>query len=320
MTPYAFPDGTGTIDLPAGWTCDGQSAASPTIVKGPDDQQVTINLFVSVSTPDGMLMRMYRQNVAQARQMGLRPMPSPMDSGLLVAPYGPPGEAVQPLIPQLNRLSQKNGKPTTADYHVTATQPVTPGIAGGRAALMTVEWTKVMPDGTTVRHRSLERQETDKIGDGADSWMIGIAGIDAPADRFDRDAPVLWQVFNSYKPNAEKVAAVWAGRHQDQARASAATLASIVRTGEERRRAANDRFDAFQDSIHRRELAGHRSSSDFAELMGGYQKVVNTKTGEERSVDYCNSTAIVAGLNESAGDNSEWVQVHLRDEQYPMSR
>ena len=84
MEEYAFPDGTGTIQLPAGWKTSAQTCIHGVRVDGPSGQSVTLGQSYSVSTPDSFIVQNQKQLAAQARQMGFPP-PKPIE--MLVAPY-----------------------------------------------------------------------------------------------------------------------------------------------------------------------------------------------------------------------------------------
>ena len=49
LKPYVFPDGTGSIGVPDGWTCKAQSALDPILVDGPDGQRVALGQVILVN-------------------------------------------------------------------------------------------------------------------------------------------------------------------------------------------------------------------------------------------------------------------------------
>jgi hypothetical protein len=72
MKQFAFPDGSGTIDLPPGWSADMQSLWGPMLIKGPAGQTIFRSNAIGVCTPDGQLVRSMRQNREQLMGMAKR--------------------------------------------------------------------------------------------------------------------------------------------------------------------------------------------------------------------------------------------------------
>ena len=66
MKEHRFADGSGSVDLPPGWTTETQSLGSPLIVKGPDGQTILANSSLTINTPDGRLMQLANQNYEMA--------------------------------------------------------------------------------------------------------------------------------------------------------------------------------------------------------------------------------------------------------------
>jgi len=66
MQEHRFPDGSGSVDLPPGWTTDSQSLGAPLLVKGPEGQIVLTGGSLLISTPDGRLMQLANQNYQMA--------------------------------------------------------------------------------------------------------------------------------------------------------------------------------------------------------------------------------------------------------------
>ncbi len=295
MQTYAFPDGTGTIDVPEGWTCTAQSAADPVVVTGPAGQSVGLGLVVSVQTPDSPLEQMYRQNVDQARQMGL-PLPPPLQ-GVVVAPFGDPVQAKPAIMAQLSAMHAADAGWTMRFGTAIRSQPVAPALPGGRAQLATYTYTVTAGDGTRAQHHVEARLEADPAGPGG--WMFCESNVEAPAATFDRDAAVLSAVYRSMKVDQQALSDVWAGRNGG-GYSGGACVGPAARYG-----SASDA----------RSRAVHRSSVNMAEMLSGRQKIVNTRTGEERTVDYYDAPAIVRSLNEQATTPDEWVVVHRADEE-----
>jgi hypothetical protein len=344
LHPYDFPDGTGTIGVPDGWTCKAQSACDPIIVEGPESQRVIFGQTIMVNgeqSPIVQIMasteRMRRENAERMRQMnaqvGLPPPrefaapPPPASQGIFEGEFDDPVAMLQHVYPQLSEfLKARLGKTEQFD-RLLATTPATAQLQGGKADLCSLLFTVTGPDATEHFHFQ-GRIEAAPVGTGA--TMLTWSGLQAHADTFDRDTPTMWAIAQSLKLNVQRLGEVGQQRCQQIADAGQRQMQiqndqfqQNQRSMFERNQAFHDQqadqFDRFEQGINNQNLASHRASADFTEMIGGYQKVVNTRTGEERSVDYYNSNGIVAGLNEQAGDNTEWVAVHRRDEEYPLN-
>ena len=274
-----------------------------------------------------MMRQMYNRNGGPPPP-SMPAMPSPASQGIVFGEFDDPAAVLQHIYPQLSEVNRLHGVPAQQIDKVLASTPAPPQLPGGKASLVSMLWT--LGTGTAAEHFHFEgRMESSQIGTGV--TMLYSSGLRAHVATFDRDLPTLWAVVQSFKPDNDQInrlgqqrvqATAEAGREQlkIQADANRQNQQAMFDRNQAIHDAQADRFDRFQHSIEAQSTAGHRASADFSEMIGGYQKVVNTRTGEERSVDYYNSTGIVAGLNESAGDNTEWVAVHRRDEQYPLSR
>ncbi len=339
LRPYALPDATATIGLPDGWTCHAQSALDAVIADGPGGQQVTIGVCVTVDGDQSPLVQMVRANqqaaaeaAAMARQVGLPP-PAPMPPGaeadLLLGECDDPVVMLQRIFPQISRRSVAHGGPPQTLDRVLARTPAPAQLPGGRAALLTMLWS-YGPPATAEHLREQMRIESASVGAGTGETLLCLSGLQARAADFDRCLPTLWAVSQSYRTDPARVAEVARARAAALAEAGQRQRAQYEADSRARRlsfdrdRAAHDEqaaeFDQFERTLNAQNTASHRAAADFAEMIGGYQKVVNTRTGEERRVDYYDAPAIVAALNAAAGDGSEWVAVHQRDERYPLTR
>lgn len=91
LRTYTFPDGTGTIGLPAGWKTDAQTVIQAVSIEGPSGQTVLLGCSYSVNTPDSFIVQNQMQLIENARRMGMQP-PPPIE--MFVAPYTSPVEAL----------------------------------------------------------------------------------------------------------------------------------------------------------------------------------------------------------------------------------
>ena len=104
LRTHPFPDGTGSIDLPAGWTVREQSLDFGCFVKGPDGQMISIGQAFPVDAPGDQTIQMIAQTEQMARRVGIRPPPRPP---MLVVPFTSPPEAIQALMPQLDKITRQ---------------------------------------------------------------------------------------------------------------------------------------------------------------------------------------------------------------------
>ena len=267
---------------------------------------------------------------AQMRQMGLAPPPPPPQQaelppvafGQFFGPFDDPVVMLQQVYPQLSECCTYNHLPPEHIDRILARTPTAAQMPQGRADLLSELWTS--GTGPAAEHfHSEARIESAPIG--FDATLVEISDLRADAAVFDACVPTLTAVAQSFHPDADRCAAVTRQRcdaiqeaTQRQAAASRQQQQLSFETGQRAHDAQQESFDRFNHTMAARSTASHRAAADYSEMLGGYQNVVNTRTGESRSVDYYNSPGIVAGLNEQAGSNDEWVASHRRDEQYPL--
>jgi len=300
---YAFPDGTGTIQLPAGWKTSARTAIQAIVVEGPAGQFVTLGQSSSVNTPDSFIVQNQIKLAANARQMGFPP-PKPIE--MLVAPYTGPVEALKNLVPQFSKMSQARGGPAiTLDNILEPPKPAQAAFPNGQAASVYIAVTHTT-SGVATHYRSRAQIETWLIGNGA--WSMYLTELAAPDVSFDKDWPVMLAIAQSLKTDPQAVK-----RASDRALdAQKQNFAAMQRANATRQEA----FDGYLKSQQRNSIIRSRSAMDFDEVIRGDRTVEDTRTGERRSVDLGNVDAIVDRLN--ASDPGRYVQIPLRDEMYPL--
>ncbi|MGO8928530.1 MAG: hypothetical protein ACLQU3_16805 [Limisphaerales bacterium] len=303
MAVYAFPDGTGTIQLPAGWKTGAQTCIHRVRVEGPAGQWVTLGQSYSVNTPGSFIVQNQKQLVARARQMGFPP-PKPIE--MLVAPYTGPVDALKNLLPQLSQMSQKRGGPTiTLDKILEEPKPAQAGFPRGQASTVYFAVTRTK-GGVPTRYRARAQIETWVVGQGA--WSMYLSELVAPDATFDNDWPVMFAIAQSLKtdPQAVQRATDRSIQAQNQSfQAMQKTYATQVAA-----------FDDYMKSQQRNSLIRDRSAADFDEVIHGQRTVEDTRTGERTSLDLGNVNEIVDKLNER--DPDRYIQIPLRDEVYPL--
>jgi hypothetical protein len=236
MQKHVFPDGSGSIDLPPGWTTEQQSASFGVLIKGPVGQQVAIGSSVVVNTPDGLLagtgqqtyqvamqtykmqMQAYQQNVAARRQypniLALQEpkKPVPPDPArdmpqLVFCRYcSGADEVLKYFYPAVEAKAKRAGGPYTTLDKIVEVVPADPNplIANDKAGVAYLALTD--HDGQNVTHiRALNRIETYPILDGKSTWVVAFNTMRAPDATFDRDLPVMNDIMTSLKLNMDVV-------------------------------------------------------------------------------------------------------------------
>src|ERR1035441_8228995 len=142
LTEYDYPDGTGSIGLPEGWTTQAQSAAGGVAIKGPANQVIFVHNAVTVQTPDSPMVLGQQRADAQLAEMNRRqaqrnqppftPKPVPP---MLVAPPADPIDAVQVLMPQFSKRSVFFNGPTTTFGKFISTKEVPSNLPNAKSAI-----------------------------------------------------------------------------------------------------------------------------------------------------------------------------------------
>ena len=168
LTPTGFPDGSGTIGLPAGWHI-GSSFKGCVDVAGPQGQQVVLGYFQQVMTS----------------WMG----PPPPIPGFIMGPYRDPVAALQTYIDALSRGALRRREAT---FRLIEQSPVQS--QNGRAAYITYE---VQMSGKSAI--GLGMVSTAPID--ATTWVYYMSNIAAPRERFSQDFPTMWAMWKSWSVN-----------------------------------------------------------------------------------------------------------------------
>jgi hypothetical protein len=291
LQTYNFPDGTGSVGVPDGWTCTSQTIGN-CVVKGPADQTVGLDLSAMVDVPNGQSIRLL--------QMGHGDL-----SRALIGPYSPdPATALKNLIEAINRISQAHGGPTNTVDEIVNQKPI-PGISGvpnSQAAIIEMKSTRTT-NGVAKKFHSVQQFCVYTMNGGQDTWSYFGAQLNAPEETFKQDFPVMNAILISLKENAAGINAKGAAeqRQADQIVAQtnqmvAATNANIAR-------------------MQQQQLESDRSFADVDEGIRGYRKVYDSQPGEETDVNLGDVNGVVNALNEA--DPGRYVQVPLRDEVQP---
>jgi hypothetical protein len=308
---YNYPDGSGSIEIPKGWTVKNKTLADPLFVTGPNHQVLLMGLGIGVQAPDSPLMKMYAQNVAFAKAHHFAP-PPPM-KGIFVAPFDKPSVAVKVLDPQLSASSREQGLPYSEDPQVTEAKDLPNQLPDGKAEAIT--GTSTLVDGEVrTKMRNVQRLEAVPSGPGA--WMLWVGlSMGAEQDRFPGDSVTMLGIIKSIKPNQKVLAQIFEDR-----------IEANREMNEAQREAARERFKAGQIA-HEDQLKGYdeynknwrdqqivkdKSAKDYIEYIRGYRTVEDTQTGKTTDVDLSNVKQTMDDLNQA--DPGRYKEIPLRDQ------
>jgi hypothetical protein len=291
LQTYNFPDGTGSVGVPDGWTCTAQTIGN-CVVKGPADQSVGLDLSATVDVPGGRSIQFLQ--IAHGDL-----------SSALIAPYSPdPATALKNLIEGVNRIAEAHGGPTNTVDEIVSQKPLPPmpGVPNAAAAIIEMKSTRTT-NGVTKQFHSVQQFNVYSFNGGQDTWCYYASQVMAPEETFKQDFPVMNAIFASLKENAGAINAKGAAEQKQADQIVAETNQMTANT------------DATIGRMQQQQLDSERSFADVDEGIRGYREVYDTQTGEESDVNLGDVNGVVNALNE--GDPGRYVQVPLRDEVQP---
>lgn len=345
MTPHLFPDGSGSIDLPDGWTTPDQTAAHGIGVQGPEGQLVIWHGMLLMSDPECGTIRMARQtyqiqfqNYQRQMQMyqqaiawhqrnsliplGRPPMPPKAPNAdpnvefpaLNICRYCDGAEEVLKYwYPIREAKGQRAGCGYAAVEKIIAVFPSDPNpyIPGSKSGIAYLALADHLPDGAVKHSRAVQRIETAPVVRG-ESWQLCTSNMRAPDEIFDRDLPVMQAIMNSVSLNMNVVAQVQQRDGNAIRQIYADKFKVMMKTARDFRDQQAISFANHERRIAAQAKARHDSNSDFIEYIGGVRRVYDRGTGRMLDVDLLNSNGIVNGLNEAANNPNRFVQIPLR--------
>jgi hypothetical protein len=351
MTTHTFPDGSGSIDLPDGWTTPTTSASNGIFAFGPAGQLVTFGVVTPINDPQCRTERMrkinydmsvqlyqgsvrnYNQRVAMHQQYpnilppGNPPTPpTPFEpdpninsvkhnSPLRYCKYcDGPEELLKAYYPLMEDLGKRSGKPYTSLDKIIAIVPAPADPAHPNFKAGTVYIAVTDHDGDKATHvRALNSVSTTNIVDG-EVWQFCMCVMRAPDETFDKDLPVMSAIQASIKLNNQVIGQEIAAQGEAVRAQGRASFAAMQRDHAAWQDQQARQFADHQQQIAAQQQAMHDSSSDFIEYIGGVRDVYDNQTGLMHSVDLFHSDSIVDGLNTAANDPNRFVQIPLRYE------
>jgi hypothetical protein len=243
-----FPDGTGSVGLPAGWQMTAAHGGAFE-AHGPNGEKLTFGIHLAaIDTSNPQV----RQRVYQETQGGRVPMPG----SYVVIPYNlDPGQAY---IQAANQMAQKQRRqPPTLNI-----TKVTQGAAQSGASVYVIEGDLDAHDGrgfVTLIAQVYRRAPYDAMG----NWSMTTYQASIPKPLVSSEGATIAAIFRSYKMNEGAVV----GQIQNQIAVSKAyTDAVMART-----KASQDAFD--------QKLANDRANQDARDKVNqGFANILLDQT------------------------------------------
>jgi hypothetical protein len=339
---FDFPDGTGSIQVPDGWTVTGNSENHPVKITGPNDQIILLHAGLTVYTADSQMVQMRKRLDAQDAQRnawfaqnGRPPLPAIPRPTLLVADFSDPATALKILQPQISAQMQAKGGPTSTIDQIVSTKDIASQIPNGKTQFVVYDVTRTNPDGTPGHYRTravIMCNPTQSQG----MWQFFVAAsMTARVDAMDAQLPLMRNIVNSNKADQQRMMQV-AQAENEEGQKQLATLTqtenaqnqALYQMGQDNMRTQNDIYNQrtaanqAQYADERQQFKQYewqkgRNSADFVEQIQGRRLIYDTVTGESGYADLSSAGAVVDSLNSAALDPNRFVQIPLRDQLYP---
>jgi len=325
MQTMQFPDKSGSIDLPAGWTTKMQSlTAGAWFITGPKFQVIIWNSKIVVDTPQSYRVKVAHQaydSSVRVWELGGRRGPAPASleqrlANLTISPYLNPEDAFKTILPKLADKARQAGQPWVEYGKVTATQKADPNplIKGAEAAVFAFPVLLHIGEKTGKPSRQIMRVDTFPNGD---TWAMVTDSYIAPEATFDRDLPTMADIIASVKLDDGAVQRQLDKDNQAFQAMSAKFAAdheALMQRGRDFQENQEERFRRNQQLVQAQAKARHDANSDMQEMALGLRDVYDTATGQTHRVDLYNVNGIVDSWNAAANDPNQFVQVPLRYE------
>jgi hypothetical protein len=180
LTQTQFPDNSGSVGLPAGWTITSAHEGD-VIAQGPHGEKMRFGMpqsAIDFSNP-------------QSRALGRGPGGT-APGNFVAIPVGTPGDAAFKMV--VAQLAQKQRRPAPV-VNIGAVKML-PQQGGGKNYLMV--GTVTMPDGSTDATWVEVMESTTMM---AGSWQMTIFQVTVPTALADQEANTAGSMFSTYKTN-----------------------------------------------------------------------------------------------------------------------
>ncbi len=347
LKTYTFPDNSGSIGLPDGWTTPSTSATWGVLVRGPQGQGVVLGAIRNINTMNSMLVRQanqvyqmqlqnYQTQLRQYQQMVMMHEQNPNIPLLGKPPEKPTPPDPDPNVqfPQLDFCPECHGAAEVFKYYYPITEakarrrgkgyshleqvmeivPAAPNPyeRGSKADVAYFRVTDYDASGKATPIRVINRIATAPIIEG-ESWQLGMTIMRAPDAIFDRDIPVMNAIVNSETMNMDVVNSQIQAAGEQVRKMGQEAEQRLLEQGREFREQQQDQFNRFEEQMAAQEQARHDFTSDFIEYISNVRRVYDNQTGETGEVPLLNSGDIVDDMNKETGDPSRFVQIPLRE-------
>jgi hypothetical protein len=207
LTTKEFPDGTGTIGLPAGWSIEG-SYRGTVGCNGPESQKAIMGMAFIIGRPDH-------------------------PNNNLGIPYNGPMGRDGDLAGALRAVLEKGGTRLISLRSREARSPE-PGIP---AAYFLYEMEYKGKRTTALGYFSAIIDRTQTLG----YWQLYSSAVIAPKETFVKEFPTLMAIFDSYRPNGKKPKEGSDGAMIDEA------IAANLKTRRETLKSQQEAFDRMNE-------------------------------------------------------------------------
>jgi hypothetical protein len=180
LTQAQFPDGSGSVGLPAGWTITN-AREGDVLAQGPHGEKMRF----------GMAQSAIDFGNPQSRALGRGPGGT-APGNYVAIPAGTPGDVAFKMM--VAQLAQKQRRPApVVNYAVVQALPVQ-----GSSRNYFMVGTTTMPDGSTDE-TWIEVMESTTLMMG--TWQMNVYQITVPTDLSDQEANTVASMFSTYKTN-----------------------------------------------------------------------------------------------------------------------
>ena len=249
---FNFPDGSGSIDLAAGWH-PLVARGGGVIATGPSREMIAVSCYLAVLDANNPRVRMQLESG--------RPLPG----HYAAAPLGmDPAQVFGTLY---NQWRQKFNMPQgQVNVKVVKQQPD----AGGTGFTLAGDF----EDPQTGKQQIVAVMHASSVNPRLGGWSCMMTTVTAPRELFSKECRTLFAMTNSLKQNGQVI----------QQQGDEASIA-IRNYGESVRKATQAKSDAFDDymkSIGQMHDGQDKQSSAFQDLQLDQAVVENTATGEHK--------------------------------------
>ncbi len=245
-----LPDGTGSIKVPDGWVVTATKGMVS--AEGPHGN-VDLGLWMQVWTPQ-----------AAQNPLGLRPP--------LVAPYRDPFTAFRDVNTQSYALLGVR----LSNFRLLKKMDTPALVPGGQAAYLHYE-VQVSGAGKPAKIQGLAQVYMNPLGDG--TWFYYASSVASPADKFNDNAPVLVEIWKSWRVDD------WVMRDR---------LAKAQKS-------LDEAFRLIQGANANRQRVMARAVDDWVEYIRGTNLVHDRRDDRLHEVNFTIADRLVENLNRREG-------------------